>query len=224
MIDSPPSNSATGTGRPAQPQSEQHGRSHKIPGTPEFSPSSGSKRGDPQSGHSEGTPRNARTTRLTAIPTACWVRSQAMSVSVHVPDFACVSQLAKVQADSRELLIAPRRSLFEPPGSKSSKMISVHDRKSARLGGSSVQTAASWATLINSSRLSRRLTSGFPEVPDARPSIACRRSTSLSTAPPTSESVRSVLTGLRPSVRFPSPWRTRWPGRSWDRKFPHAQL
>lgn len=33
-----------------------------------------------------------------------------------------------------------------------------------------------------------------------------------------------ILTGLRPSVRFPSPWRTRWPGRSWDRKFPHARI
>ena len=46
---------------------------------------------------------------------------------------------------------------------------------------------------------------GFPGAPDARPSIACRRSTSLATASPTSASARSLITGLLPSVRFPSP-------------------
>ena len=71
-----------------------------------------------------------------------------------------------------------------------------------------------WIPASGPCRLSRRLTSGFPDVPDARPSIARRRSTSLATASPTSESVRTLMTRLRPSVRFPSPWRTRWPGRS----------
>lgn len=80
-----------------------------------------------------------------------------------------------------------------------------------------------WIPASGPCRLSRMLTSGRPDVPDARPSIARRRSTSLSTASPTSESVRGSLTGLRPSVRFPSPWRTRWPGRSRDRKFSHAR-
>ena len=70
-----------------------------------------------------------------------------------------------------------------------------------------------WIPASGPYRLSRRLTSGCPGVPDAHPSIARRRSTSLATASPTSESVRNLLTGLRPSVRFPSPWRTRWPGR-----------
>ena len=70
-----------------------------------------------------------------------------------------------------------------------------------------------WIPASGPCRLSRRLTSDFPEVPDARPSIACRRSTSLATASPTSESVRTLMTRLRTSVRFPSPWRTRWPGR-----------
>src|SRR5262249_12579110 len=81
-----------------------------------------------------------------------------------------------------------------------------------------------WIPASGPCRLSRLLTSGLPDVPDAHPSFARRRSTSLSTASPTSESVRNLLTGLRPSVRSPSPWRTRWPGRSWDRKFPHARL
>ena len=81
-----------------------------------------------------------------------------------------------------------------------------------------------WIPADGPCRLSRLLISGFPDIPDARPSIANRRSTSLATASPTSESVRNLLTGLRPSVRFPSPWRTRWPGRCWDRKSPHARL
>lgn len=70
-----------------------------------------------------------------------------------------------------------------------------------------------WIPASGPYRLSRILTSGVPDVPDTRPSIARRRSTSLSTVTPTSESVRNLLTGLRPSVRFPSPWRTRWPSR-----------
>ena len=64
----------------------------------------------------------------------------------------------------------------------------------------------------------------LPDAPDAQPALERRRSTNLSAASPTSESVRSFLTRFLPSVRFPSPWRSRWPGRSRDRKFPHARL
>jgi hypothetical protein len=81
-----------------------------------------------------------------------------------------------------------------------------------------------WIPATEPCRLSRLLTSGLPDVPDAHPSIARRHSTSLSTRSPTSELVRRLLTGLRPSVRFPSPWRTRWPDRCWDRKSPHVRL
>ena len=64
-------------------------------------------------------------------------------------------------------------------------------------------------------RLSMRgVSHGWPSqrcegVPNAHPSIAHRRSTNISTRSPTSELVRRLLTGLRPSVRFPSSWRTR---------------
>jgi hypothetical protein len=81
-----------------------------------------------------------------------------------------------------------------------------------------------WNPASGPCRLSRRLTPGRPDVPDAQTrncESALHKSCDRS---PTSESVRHLLTGLRPSVRFPSPWRTCWPGRFRDRKSPHARL
>ena len=77
------------------------------------------------------------------MPLACWVNECAVSASIQVADFECVSQLENVHADSSAPLRARRRSLLVSPGRRSLQMISAHLRKFARCGGASVHVAVS---------------------------------------------------------------------------------
>jgi hypothetical protein len=71
-----------------------------------------------------------------------------------------------------------------------------------------------WNQAAGPCRLSRPLTSGRPDVPDPQTRNCGSALHKSCDSSPTSELVRHLLTGLRPSVRFPSPLRSRWPGRS----------
>ncbi|MGC9445657.1 recombinase family protein [Cereibacter johrii] len=144
--------------RPAHPQTEHFGRSKTMPGAAVSSPCSGARLGDPQSGHASGTPRSSRRIREVAMPIASWINVCAISASSQVADFACVSQLEKVQELSSAPFKAPRRSRLLLPSTMALQMISDHSRKLARCSGVFVQTAASWATPINSSKVSRQRT------------------------------------------------------------------